>query len=162
MAPPRRCAEHLQPDLRSNTVPMTTSPMSVDFLDAHERHWEDAEYLLEANRLANADHLYGMATECGLKCLMEKFGMRLRNGTPENKKDKAHANDIWVRYETYRSGHHSGASYLLPASNPYADWDVNQRYARRNNFVQSLVVAHRQGVEVVRKLLDTARKDGLI
>lgn len=31
--------------------------MPVDFRDAAERHWEDAEYLLEASRIANADHL---------------------------------------------------------------------------------------------------------
>jgi len=40
-----------------------------DFLDAHERHWEDAELLFGNRRWANADHLYGLAAECGLKAL---------------------------------------------------------------------------------------------
>jgi hypothetical protein len=49
--------------------------MQADFLDAHERHWQDAELLLTNQRLANADHLYGMSAECGLKRLMLAFGM---------------------------------------------------------------------------------------
>lgn len=49
--------------------------MKTDFHDAHERHWDDAERLFEAQRWANADHLYGVAAECGLKWLMVHFGM---------------------------------------------------------------------------------------
>jgi hypothetical protein len=40
--------------------------MNADFLDAHYRHWQDAELLFGRGRLANADHLYGLAAECGL------------------------------------------------------------------------------------------------
>lgn len=43
--------------------------MQSDFLDAHNRHWQDAEQLFEAQRWANADQLFGMAAECGLKSL---------------------------------------------------------------------------------------------
>ena len=49
--------------------------MQANFLDAHERHWGDAERFFSAGRYANADHLYGMAAECGLKRLMVHFGM---------------------------------------------------------------------------------------
>lgn len=51
--------------------------MSVDFLDAHRRHWEDAELLHEHARWANANQLYGIAAECGMKRLMLVFGMPL-------------------------------------------------------------------------------------
>lgn len=34
--------------------------MLQDFLDAHQRHWSDAEPLFEAARWAGADHLYGI------------------------------------------------------------------------------------------------------
>jgi len=44
--------------------------MTADFLDAHERHWTDAEILFAQGRFANADHLYGLSAECGLKWLM--------------------------------------------------------------------------------------------
>lgn len=50
--------------------------MQADYLDAHNRHWQDAESLFDSNRSANADHLYGMAAECGLKRLMLAFGMK--------------------------------------------------------------------------------------
>ena len=41
--------------------------MKADFLDAHQRHWDDAERLLQAQRWANADHLYGMAADLKVK-----------------------------------------------------------------------------------------------
>jgi len=41
--------------------------MSIDFLDPHDRHWEDGERLFGVSRWANADHLYGLSAECGLK-----------------------------------------------------------------------------------------------
>ena len=37
----------------------------VSFLDAHNRHWKDAELLFCRARLANADQLYGFSAECG-------------------------------------------------------------------------------------------------
>lgn len=39
--------------------------MPVDFRDAADRHFTDAGLLSQARRLANADHLYGVAAECG-------------------------------------------------------------------------------------------------
>lgn len=45
--------------------------MAENFLDAHHRHWDDAELLYQAQRWANADHLFGVSAECGLKRLME-------------------------------------------------------------------------------------------
>ena len=44
--------------------------MSVDFRDAAERHWTDAWLLFGNNRVANSDHLIGMAAECALKAVM--------------------------------------------------------------------------------------------
>lgn len=88
--------------------------MQADFLDAHERHWDDAERLFQAQRWANADHLYGMAAECGLKRLMMVFGMSVdtTTGSPVNSKDWKHANNIWMRFESYRSGHLQGVGYM--------------------------------------------------
>lgn len=139
--------------------------MNSDFQDAHERHWEDAELLMANSRLANADHLYGMSAECGLKCLMIPFGMMLEadgTGTPENKVDKVHADKIWDRFESYRSGHHAGTAYVLPLSNPFTDWNVSQRYAPRSDFNQAQVKMHRTGAEMIRKLIAKAQKDGLL
>lgn len=138
--------------------------MNSDFLNAHQRHWEDAELLKAKSRLANADHLYGVSAECGLKCLMIHFGMTIdhRTGAPENRMDRVHADKIWDRFDAYRSGHFQGTAYPLPHDNPFNDWNVNQRYANENEFSDARIERHRQGAEYVRKLIGKAQKDGLI
>ena len=81
--------------------------MPADFLDAHHRHWDDAERLFTAQRWANADHLYGLAAECGLKALMQK----LKGGPLDPKNDYVHVmeskkpSNAWARFEAYRCGH---------------------------------------------------------
>ena len=138
--------------------------MNVDYYDAHQRHWDDAERLYEMQRWANADHLYGMAAECGLKRLMQAFGMTFdtAKGKPTDRKDVVHANGVWVRYETYRGGHHRGTAYALNESNPFADWDVAQRYAHQNQFDTTRTTQHRNGAENVHQLVKKAVLDGLL
>lgn len=138
--------------------------MKADFLDAHERHWNDAEQLYSSQRLANADHLYGMAAECGLKRLMLAFGMPFNTSKdwPATEQDRKHADVIWNRFESYRSGHHAGAGYLLPGTNPFADWHVAQRYAKQSSFDLARVDPHRQGATAVQQLLKQADTDGLL
>ena len=138
--------------------------MQADFYDAHQRHWMDAETLFQRQRWANADHLYGMTAECGLKRLMLAFGMSY-NPTcdrPASAQDRVHANGIWARFESYRCGHHQGAAYVLPTPNPFTDWDVAQRYAHQSNFGQPRVEAHRDGARQVRDLIQKAQREGLI
>ena len=135
--------------------------MNADFLDAHDRHWKDAEFLLEDSRLANADHLYGLASECGLKRLMVAFGMLLdSDGKPKKQDDKVHANKVWDRYETYRAGRPEASAYELPIPNPFDDWDVAQRYAPRSTFCASRVAKHQKGCECINVLIKKAIKDG--
>lgn len=141
--------------------------VTADFYDAHLRHWEDGEALYEAKRLANADHLYGFAAECGLKCLMKAFGMVVDpSGTPLERRDRVHVRNgekegAWGRYETYRSGR-KAASYLLPAGDPFSDWDVSQRYAHRSCFDALRVRLHRGGAAAVKDLVRKARLEGVI
>jgi len=135
--------------------------VQADFLDSHERHWDDAERLLQAQRWANADHLYGIAAECGLKRLMMKFGMAVNStGRPTENKDWKHANNIWTRFESYRSGKVEGVGYALPARNPFNDWDVSDRYAHQSNFNQARAQAHRAGANAVGALIAKARREG--
>ena len=123
--------------------------MNADFLDAHLRHWEDAELLWEAQHWANADHLYGLSAECGLKRLMLAFGMSVDTEGVPTKRDKVHADAIWQRFESYRLRHSRGAYYLLPADSPFADWHVSQRYARRSDFTEIHVKPHRNGAKAI-------------
>jgi hypothetical protein len=140
--------------------------MRADFLDAHKRHLDDAERLFKEARWANADHLYGIAAECGLKRLMLAFNMPYdaNKDCPGNNSDRVHANKIWARFEAYRSGHILGTAYVLPAnpSNPFADWDVAQRYANQDQFDQTRAASHKLGANTVYELIDRAKKQGLI
>ena len=138
--------------------------MQADFLDAHERHWGDGERLFQAQRWANADYLYGMAAECGLKRLMLAFGMPYDTpkDRPDNESDRKHADGIWARFESYRCGHHQGALYVLPSPNPFGNWNVSQRYAHQSNFDKPCAQSHQSGAKAVRGLIKMARKEGLI
>lgn len=138
--------------------------MQADFLDAHERHWGDAERLFQAQRWANADHLYGMAAECGMKRLMLAFGMPYDTGKdwPVSKQDRAHADGTWVRFESYRSGHAHGVGYGLPAGNPFGNWDVSDRYAHQSNFDQARAQGHQAGALTIRNLIGKAQREGLL
>lgn len=138
--------------------------MNTDFLDAHHRHLRDADSLFSASRLANADHLYGMAAECGLKQLMIAFGMETDNtGAPKNRSaDWIHAEKVWTRYETYRSGHIQGVQYGLPPSNPFEDWKAEQRYAQERCFDHARVQPHRTAAHTVRGLVKNAEKAGFV
>ncbi len=137
--------------------------MNPDFLDAHHRHWDDAERLFQASRWANADHLYGVSVECGLKRLMIAFGMPVTtSGDPQKRSDWVHADQAWIWYETYRSGHPRGAGYALPATNPFNNWHVSQRYAHQKNFNQTHTENHRNGAKIVRSLVQKALVEGII
>jgi len=138
--------------------------MQADFLDAHQRHWDDAERLLQAQRWANADHLYGMSAECGLKRLMLAFGMPYDSSKdrPREEKDREHADGIWDRFETYRSGHHQGASYTLNSANPFLNWDASQRYAHQTKFDQARAQGHQAGAKMVCILIKEAQREGVI
>jgi hypothetical protein len=137
--------------------------MQSDFLDAHARHWDDAESLYLSERWANADHLYGIAAECGLKRLMMRFGMEVdeETGRPTDSKDRKHVNGAWERFESYRRGKEEGTRYVLP-SNPFCAWDVSDRYAHQSNFDRSRAQSHQAGARIVRELIKKAQLEGLI
>jgi hypothetical protein len=72
-----------------------------DFKAAAYRHYFDANHLLSDQRWANADHLAGVAAECGLKAILEGwFGASLNAsgilvwGAPR-KELRYHVNRLW-------------------------------------------------------------------
>ncbi len=140
--------------------------MNTDFLDAHRRHLQDADLLFNVPRLANADHLYGIATECGLKRLMIAFGMETdrTTGAPiDRKNDRVHADEVWMRYETYQSGHVQGSRYGLPSSsNPFDDWKAGQRYGHSQCFDNARVDPHRTAAHSIHRLVKSAEMEGLV
>ena len=137
----------------------------ANFLDAHQRHWEDAELLREELRWANADHLYGVAAECGLKALMAKMAPEKwpPGSKPVDEIDRRHIcegtrTNAWDRYQSYLEGS-QGARYTLAQDNPFLDWDISDRYAERAHFSEASVTPHRQGAEAVRQLVQRAQRE---
>jgi len=136
--------------------------LPTDYLDAMKRHWEDAELFWnqEPKRLANADQLYGLVAECGLKALMTKLvhGYFDHNrGRPSNRDDVVHADGIWERYMNYSQGG-AAALYALPTDdiNPFEQWEIDDRYANRMHFDHTRVKGHRDAAITVKELVDKA------
>ena len=131
-----------------------------DFADAHERHWQDAELLFEHHRWANADQLYGMSAECGLKAVMQELGMPLDDtGRPEREYRK-HVNELWLVFQDFASGR-DGARYLkmLPSGNPFANWAIDDRYGKSDDFRPTEVVPHREATEQIARMVLVAGQD---
>jgi hypothetical protein len=137
--------------------------MTEDFFDSHERHLVDAEYLYQNEHWANADHLFGVAAECGLKALTVGLkGSPLAKGERKHISEPSKPTNAWDIFESYRSGHVMAAKLALPPANPFVDWDVSQRYAHRTNFTKAVVDPHRNGANEVMELLIVADVEGLL
>lgn len=138
---------------------------TVDFLDAHERHWKDAETLRGLERYENADHLYGFAFECGLKAHMGKFDMEISGGLPNQTSDRVHADRIAARFETYRQGKFPNTSkYQLSdqEKQSFHSWRASQRYCKSGFLSEAGLQKHQQGARGVRMIIKQARIDGLL
>ena len=139
--------------------------MPADYRDAAERHWEDADHLLAGDRLANADHLFGLSAECGLKAVMQGLGMSLRpDSAPAVKQHRVHINRLWDEFVTFAQNR-GGARYAIELTgrpNPFDDWDVAQRYCHRAEISEAIVENHRQGAQTAMNVFKTAILDGVI
>jgi hypothetical protein len=142
---------------------MSTTNFAINFLDAMERHWQDAELLYNQvpQRLANADQLYGLTAECGLKALMEKGGMDIVNNQAHKSKYKKHINATWSHFSDFRQGRL--ALYALPNTNPFNHWLIDHRYASCSDFDAVRVQQHQAGAQQVINLARRARDiDGIL
>jgi len=136
--------------------------VSVDYLDSAERHRTDAEHLFKSERWPNADQLYGLAAECGLKAIMQALGMLLRpDGAPQEAKYRVHVDKLWGEFLTFANGI-SGMAYasLLPQDCPFQDWSIEQRYHHSAAIPRERVAAHRAATKQVFDALGNARVDG--
>ena len=135
----------------------------ADFVDAHGRHWQDAEILFGQDRWANADQLYGFSAECGLKAVMEALGMNVDAiGRPEESKHRKHIQDLWPIFQAF-ARERNGASYLsmLPSGSPFADWSHHDRYAHQSYCQERDTLPHRAAAKRVRPLVQQARRNSV-
>ena len=133
----------------------------ADFHDAHLRHWQDAELLFEHQRWANADQLYGLSAECGLKAVMVDLGMPVgRHGVPTQREHRQHVDALWAEFISFASGR-GGVPYvqMLPTANPFAAWSIDNRYAHGRHFSKAAVDPHRAAARTARQMAERAREE---
>jgi hypothetical protein len=111
---------------------------SPDFKAAARRHYQDAQYLLADRRWPNADHLAGVAAECGLKAiLLDYFGASLNQwDKPVHPQATAkgqrlgHVNELWGQLPLIVRGRSARPfTGLLTWQDPFNGWDVADRYS---------------------------------
>ena len=135
-----------------------------DFVDAHDRHWEDAEMLFVGKCRANADQLYGLSAECGLKAVMQSLGMKLDpKGKPEEKQHQQHVNGLWPIFQDFAKNR-GGARYsqMLPNGEPFVDWSIHERYGHRSQIHEAKINPHREAAREIRQMVSAAVQDGIL
>jgi len=143
--------------------------MPTNYQKAARRHYDDAELLYNNSRWANADQLYGIAVECVFKTIMVGLGAPVDPATGDLTKPKKHLQhnkpdkDLWPEFISFANGR-NGAKYagLLPSSNPFHNWAIEQRYSDGNVFDEAWVEPHRTATKKVFKILTAAQLNEII
>lgn len=142
-------------------------PHPADFLDAHRRHWCDAELLFNDSRWANADQMYGFSAECGLKAVMKGLGMQVdAHGIPVDQQYRQHVQALWPIFLTFATGR-GGAYWIpylrrVPTQNPFANWSHHDRYAHRAAFESNSVAPLQAAARTVMNMVQSAAQAGLL
>jgi hypothetical protein len=133
-----------------------------DYDHAAQRHWDDATLLLAAQRLPNADQLFGLSAECALKAIMLPLGMKMKGDKPEDKKH-GHIDCLWDEFISFVNSR-NGAKYAasLHSRNPFSGWRVHQRYEHSSHILPQAVSDHKDGAEQAFNSLTQAHIDGII
>jgi len=128
--------------------------MGGDFVAAASRHFEDGSLLHRHGRLDNADQLYGLAAECGIKLALAQLPNLSRNGSL-GKGLRVHVNDLWERAKlsSLQRRYRALLQVLTGLRNPFADWSIDQRYGPDNIVSRAALEKHREAaVRVLRSV----------
>lgn len=131
---------------------MTAPP--DDYADAHVRHWEDAELLFDNGRWPNADQLYGLSAECGLKKVLESMDVPIEDDY------WAHVDQLWEEFCSVVEA--KGKARYAVEGDPFSDWSIGQRYAHGRRIGREKAQRHREGAEQVVRVMKNAMEDGIL
>ena len=148
----------MRPHAFSDNVQMT---LTAHFIDAHERHWEDAELLFECRRWANADQLYGFSAECGLKAVLEAEEMPIdETGMPSHEFRK-HVRELWPVFIEFMTKKEISKPLWdeFPDGEPFKDWSHHDRYAHRGCFRSDKVQQHRDAAKAISHMVKQYLQD---
>jgi hypothetical protein len=116
--------------------------------------------------MPNADHLAGLAAECGLKAILEGWhGARVESGFLmwNDKQLKFHVNRLWGEVATGLAGR-TGATLaaLFQGSVPFANWEVSDRYSDGTAVSEESACNHVGKAKEVIEILEQAIRDGIV
>jgi hypothetical protein len=134
------------------------------YLDAARRHVADASHLLAEGRIANSDHLAGFGAECCIKALLcGVAGVPLPlTGPPTVSGTKfEHLPGLWANAALYVSGRNS-SSVVFAGANPFAQWDVGDRYELGSLIAPARASAHVSEATKLWRIAEQASIDGLL
>ena len=129
----------------------------TDFADAHRRHLEDADLLFENARWANADHLYGLSVECGLKAIMQQLGMDVDDvsGAPREREHRQHMPGLWPVFMDFVDRRRDmPVARTIPDGERFGDWSIHDRYAHRKWFQRDNVETHRREAQEIFEMVE--------
>ena len=140
-----------------------------NFSGAARRHLNDAEHLRAGARYPNADHLSGIAAECGLKAIAADVlgggmtGIYAANPITGTK-SKGHLGrgTLWSEIVSLASGRQEVEMMaLLATADPFSNWDVSDRYSDSSSIRQEDVDRHIEGARLVLRALESAKISGM-
>jgi len=132
-----------------------------DFFDASKRHYNDAKFLQNDNRLPNAAQLFGFAAECGMKALIEKI-----SGQSLDLKYYKHVDGLiklLPSLSTLANGRMAG-TYLAMISgfNAFGTWTTHHRYMSETDIPLADLPTWAAASAEVQKMLQQAQLDGVL
>jgi hypothetical protein len=136
-----------------------------DFKAAARRHHKDAQFLLDDKRWPNADHLAGVAAECGLKAiLLGWFGVTLnaRSIPVWGSKKLGHVDELWNEVARIISGRSAPIFAALMVGSPFANWHVSDRYSDGNATIEQDAIDHLDMAKKIIGMLELATLDGFV
>jgi hypothetical protein len=103
--------------------------VSEDYRSAAVRHFRDGNFLFEDRRFPNADQLFGLAAECGLKWALTEVPSDFKKGRT-NQPLRVHINVLWHRFpcQSLQRLFPRLAGLLASRWQPFEDWSADQRY----------------------------------
>lgn len=148
---------------------------TTDYACAGERHYEDGSHLHGLGRLLNADHLFGLAVECLMKALLQRFagphGVSMRNSggsesdrlwwddphaENQNKKRKAlgHINQMRQALPFLADGRSGPAltQVLTRVSADFEKWLVDDRYTDGTHLDPALLTRRQEAAVLAHDL----------
>ncbi|MBB4963045.1 hypothetical protein [Saccharothrix violaceirubra] len=123
-----------------------------------------------AGRHANADHFAGIAAECALKGILHEFlgatpnqrGL-LEHPQMSGKKEAGHLPGLWSQLSAVATGRNAAQfAELISAPNPFASWDVAERYSDGTHISDQRSAEHLAAARNIIALYERAKIDGVL